>query len=70
MPQCMDDNLGFRYLVEDEIGIRQRHQSANCWIFSASADVRVVMQKFNHGLYACLDAIGALWRMGGNVIEN
>src|SRR5437867_8143520 len=65
MPDGMNDNFGVRGLVENQIGVRRRHHSADGRIVSAAADVGILYQQFSDGLNAGLDPVRALWRLGG-----
>src|SRR5713226_7731326 len=70
MPHGMNDDLGLRGLVENQIGVRRRRHPADGRIVRAAAHVRMLQQKVGEGPNAGLNAPRALRRMGGDVIED
>jgi hypothetical protein len=60
MPHRVNDDLGLRDLIENEIGIRGHDQPSDGGIVGAGADTRVTRQKIDQRLNALLDAPGAL----------
>ena len=70
MPDGMNDDLGLRGLVENQIGVRRHRHPTNGGIVRAAADVGVQQQKVGEGLDAGQDPPRALRRMGGDVIED
>ena len=69
MTHGVDDDLHRGYLVENEIGIRGRHQAANDRIIRANANIRIGQKQVNNCLYSRLDAFRTLRRMGSDVVE-
>ena len=64
------NDFGLGDFVKDEIRIRQRRQPTNGRILGANADLWMTCEKLDDAFYARLDAIGALRRMLGNVVED
>src|SRR5712691_8424197 len=70
MADGVDDDLGFGDLVEDEIRVRRGRQASNDRIIRADADMGMNQEKVDDRLYARLNPLCALWRMGRNVVED
>ena len=70
MSNSVNDNLGLRDLVENEIRVRRRRYPANNRIISAPTNPGMQQQKIDYGLDPGLDPPRALRRTGGNVIED
>jgi hypothetical protein len=56
MPNGVDDDLGFRGLVESQIGVRPRCHAPDGRIVRACADAGIQQQKIDDGLNAGLYA--------------
>src|SRR5262245_31422173 len=70
MPDGMNNDLGLRGLIENEIGVGRRRYPADGRIVRAATDMRMPQQKVGEDLNAGLDSPRALGRMGGDVVEN
>ena len=66
----VNDDLGFRGLVENQIGVGQRGHAPDTRIIRASADAGIQQQKVDDRLDARLNTPRALRRMGRDVIED
>jgi len=60
MANSMDDDLGFRGLVENQVGVRQRCHAPDGRIVRACADAGIKQQKIDDCLNAGLNAPRAL----------
>ena len=70
MPDGVNDDLGLRGLVENEIGVRRRRHPTDGRIVGAAADLGMQQQKVGEGLNAGLNPPRAPRRMGRDVIED
>src|SRR5665213_519080 len=70
MPDGMNDDLGLRGLVENQIGMRCRRQATDRRIVCAAPDVRMKQEKVGESLNTGLNPLCALWRMRGDVVED
>jgi hypothetical protein len=66
----VDDDLLFRYLVEDEKRIRPRGETADDRIIRSNSNFGMIQQQGNDVLDALLNAPRRLWRSRGGVIED
>jgi hypothetical protein len=66
----VNDDLGFRGLVKNQIGIWQRGHAPDGRIVRAGADAGIKQQKIDDRLNARLNAPRALRRIGLDVIED
>lgn len=62
MAHGMDDDLGVRDLVEDQVGIGRRRQASDRRVFRALADEGVSRKLVDQGLDALPNAAGPLGR--------
>ena len=60
MPNCVNDDLCFRNLVENEIRIGRCRKTANGWIIRADANIGVTLQQSNDALNSSLNTLGTL----------
>jgi len=60
MANGMDDDLGFRGLVENQVWVRQRCHASDGRIVRACADAGIQQQKVDDGLNAGVNAPGTL----------
>lgn len=65
----VDDDLGFRGLVEDQVRVRLGRHSANSGHVGPRADVRMKWQQGDDRLDATLDPVGTPGRVVDNGIE-
>ena len=70
MSDGMNDDLGLRGLVENQIGIGCRRHPTDSRIVRAAADVGMQQQQVAQGLNAGLNPPRSLRRMSVNVIED
>ena len=61
MTHRVDDDLCLGDLIENEIGIRSRHQTANDRIIRADTNIRTDQQQVDNSLYPRLDAFCTPW---------
>jgi len=60
MTHGMNDDFGFRSLIENEIGIRRRRQAADHRIIRAGTDVGMQQEETDDGLNTGLNVLGSL----------
>ena len=70
MTDGVDDDLGFRDLVENQIRIRQRGHTPDGGIVRACANTGMSQQKIDDCMKPGLHSPGALRRMGRDVVED
>src|SRR6202035_1983863 len=70
MTDRVNNDFGLSDFIKDEVRIRQRRQPTNGRILGANADMWMTCEKLDDALYTGLDAICALRRMLGNIVED
>jgi hypothetical protein len=70
MANGVNDDLVRRGLVENQVRIRGGGHPTDRRVVCAATDIRVEQKKVGNGLNAGLNPPRALWRMGGDVIED
>jgi hypothetical protein len=70
MPEGVNDDLGLRDLIENQIRVRGGGHPTDRRVVCALADMRIEQKKVGNGLNAGLNPPRGLWRMGGDVIED
>jgi hypothetical protein len=70
MTHGVDDDLCLGDLVDDQIGIRSRHQPANGRIIRVDANIRIDQEQVDDSLYSRLDALRSMWRMDSDVVKD
>jgi hypothetical protein len=61
MTNGVDDDLGFRGLIENQVGVRQGCHATDGRIVRTRADARIKQQKIDDRLYAGMNAPRAEW---------
>jgi hypothetical protein len=58
MTHGMNDDFGFRGLIKNLIGIRQRRQAPDHWIIRAGTDMGMQQEKGDDGLNTSVNVLG------------
>src|SRR4051794_19683190 len=70
MPKRVDDDLGFRDLVEDQVRIGRCRQATDGRVAGAAAGIGMQWQQIDNGLDAGVNTPRAVWRLRSDVIED
>src|SRR5215469_17363179 len=70
MANAVDNDLGLRSFVKEQIGVRRHGHPTNGRIARTAANMRMQQKEVGQHLDARLNLTRASWRMGSDVIED